>query len=390
MYDKRELIEAFEDCVSKLETGADLESVLNLYPDMAVELRPLLETVDRALMMSVSSAPQDVINRGRTRILSRAAAMRQAAEKPRKSGFVFKRWATSLVLALVFFLGGTGVVNASSVTLPGDNLYPVKRAWEEVRLWFERSPSGREALESEYEQERLDEIGELLADGREETIAFSGIVIAQNESYWIISDVPVQITADTHLSVETISVGAPVTVVGRTNAQGFIQAQRISLLEPGASLPPLESEELEKHQEENSSEESEGENEKQKTYKFQGVVTTQQGYIWFINNQRVNVRDAEINGDINPGDFVEFEGYYDDNREFMVTKIELKTFKQGPTENENLNNDSGKNNGDDDDKTTNNNTNVNDDDDNTTNNNNNNNTNDDDGHSTNNNNGEED
>lgn len=369
MYENRKLIEAFEVCISELEAGADLESVLKLYPDLEVELRPMLETVDQALMMSVSEVPQDVMMRGRTKILGHAASVRKAADKPGRPGLLFNRWATSLLLVLVFFLGGTGVVDASSATLPGDNLYPVKRAWEEVRLWFERSPSGREELESEYEQERLDEIGELLAEGREETISFSGIITVQNESYWIVSDVPVQVTANTHLPVETISVGAPVTVVGRTNSQGFIQAEKVSLLEPGASLPPLESEALEKHREENSTEE--GENERPRTYKFQGVVSSQQGYIWFINNQRVNVSNAEIKGDIAPGDFVEFEGYYDENREFMVTKMELKSFRNVPTQNENLNNnsddDSGNNNSNDDDTTNTNNNGDDDDDDKTSN-----------------------
>lgn len=348
----KKLIEAFEVCVRALETGADMESVLKRYPDLAVELRRLLETTDRAIMMSVSEAPQDAMRRGRTKILQQAATMRKAAAQAPKTGLIFRRWATSLVLALVFLLGGTGVVKASSSTLPGDNLYPVKRAWEDVRLWFEFNPVGREVLESEYEQERLDEIGELLTEGRQETIAFSGIVTAMGESNWIVSDVPVQVTANTKLPVEAISIGAPVSVVGRTNEQGFIQAQAISLLEPGASLPPLESEELEKHREEDSSKDNE--NEKRRTYKFQGVITSQRGSIWIINGQQVNVAQADIGKDIAPGSFVEFEGYYNENRDFIVTKIELKVFSQGESKNENLNTNSGNddsnnNHGNDDD-----------------------------------------
>jgi hypothetical protein len=347
----KKLIEAFEVCVRALETGADLESVLKRYPDLAVELRPLLETADRAIMMSVSEVPQDAIRRGRTKILQQAAVMRKAAAQTPKTGLFFRRWATSIALALVFLLGGTGVVKASSSTLPGDNLYPVKRAWEDVRLWFRFNPVGREVLESEYEQERLDEIGELLAEGREETITFSGFVTGMEASNWIISDVPVQVTANTKLPFEAISIGAPVSVVGRTNEQGFIQAQTVSLLEPGASLPPLESEELEKHREENSSDDDE--NEKRKTYKFQGVITSQQGNIWIINGQQVNVAQADIGEDIAPGSFVEFEGYYNENRDFIVTRIELKGFSPSTAENENLNtntgNDDSKHNDDDDD-----------------------------------------
>lgn len=331
----KKLIETFEVCVRELESGADLESVLGRYPDLALELRPLLETAEQALLMSATEVPQDALSRGRTKILHHAAAMRKAAAQTPRSAFVFRRWATSLVLALVFLLGGTGAVKASSSTVPGDNLYPVKRAWEEVRLWFEYNPAGREELENKYEQERLDEIGELIAEGREEAIAFSGVVTAMDESHWIISDVPVQVTADTKLPIVQISFGAPVSVVGRTNAQGFIQAQSISLLEPGASLPPIESEELEKHNEEKPSDDVEKDG--RRTYKFRGVVSSQQGDIWIINGQRVNVTQAEISENIGPGDIVEFEGFYDDNRDFIVMKIELKGFNQGPSENENLN-----------------------------------------------------
>lgn len=335
----KKLIETFEVCVRALESGKSLESVLSQYPDVEVELRPLLETAEQAFKMSAPDVPQDAVSRGRTKILQQAAAMRKATTQTPKSAVNFRRWATSLVLALVFLLGGTGVVKASSGTLPGDNLYPVKRVWEEVRLWFAFNPAGREVLESEYEQERLDEIGELIAEGREETIAFSGVVTTMDASQWIVSDVLVQVTADTKLPAETISYGAPVSVVGRTNEQGFIQAQSISLLEPGDSLPPLESEELEKHREKDSSDDDE--NGERRTYLFRGVVTSQQGDIWIINGQRVNVTHAEIREDISPGDVVEFEGYYNENRDFIVISIELKGFNQGPSEDETLNTNSG-------------------------------------------------
>ncbi len=358
----KKLIETFEVCLRALESGTDLESVLRQYPDLAVELRPLLETAERAFAMSAAEIPQDAVSRGRTKILQHAAAMRKTEAQTQKSMVFFRRWATSLVLALVFLLGGTGVVKASSGTLPGDNLYPVKRVWEEVRLWFEFNPAGREVLESEYEQERLDEIGELIAEGREETIVFSGVVTSMNDLHWIISDVPVQITADTKLPVETISFGAPVSVVGRTNTQGFIQAQSINLLEPGASLPPLESEELEEHREENSSDDDEYV--ERRTYKFRGVVTSQQEDIWIINGQRVNVTQAEIRETIVPGDIVEFEGYYNENRDFIVIKIELKGFNQDPSKNEDLNTNSGddRSNHNDDDGSDNTNNNDSDDD----------------------------
>ena len=326
------LYEALEVCIRALETGADLESVLKLYPQMEAELRPILETMQRARSLSAPEVPEAAMRRGLARVLQHAAGMREAVRKPRRSHFTFRRLATSLALAMVFLLGGTSMVSASSGALPGDNLYPVKRGWETVRLWFAFSPEGREALESKYEQERLNEVDELLNEGREEVIAFYGIVTAQDGDYWLVSGVPVQLTANTQMPVDVVVIGAPVTVVGRTNGQGFIEAQMVGALGAGVSLPPLQPE-LEDESAEgdhNEVEENEGADHGSdtegysRTFEFRGVVTSQQGTIWVINGQDVDVSQAEINGVITPGTFVKLEGYYAANGSFVVTKIETK------------------------------------------------------------------
>lgn len=325
------LYEVLEICIRAIETGADLESVLKLYPQMEDELRPLLETMQRAKSLSVPSVPEASLYRSRARVLQHAAEMRVATPKPRRTRFMFTRFATSLTLALVFLLGGTGIVGASSGALPGDNLYPVKRRWEEVRLWFEFSPEGREELESKYEQERLNEVDLLLNEGREETIAFYGIVTAQNGDYWLVSGVPVQLTPETQLPEAAVVVGAPVTVVGRTNGQGFIEAQMVGALESGVSLPPFQPTEFDdegaegyhNEMEENETVEKHGDGEEsQNIFEFRGVVSSQQTKLWIVNGQNVDVSQAEIIGEIMAGDFVRFEGYYAPNGSFIVTKIE--------------------------------------------------------------------
>lgn len=342
------LYDALDVCIKALETGADIEAVLRLYPQMAGELRPILETMIRAQSLSATTVPDEAIRRGRARVLGHVAAMRETSRRPRKVGFVFRRLATSLALTFVLLLSGTGIVNASSGSLPGDNLYPIKRTWEEVRLWFTFSPEGREELESEYEQERLDEIDELLIEGREETIAFYGIITAQDGDYWLVSGVPVQIITRTQLPAEPVSIGAPVTVVGRTNAQGFIEAQMVGALDPGVSLPPLEPTELET--EEEGSKQGEQENgeslspyqgeyeieqdeEQPSTFEFRGVVSSQKDGIWVINGQQVDVSQADIIGNITIGTFVKLEGYYAPDGKFIVTKIEVR--KSGNNNNTN-------------------------------------------------------
>lgn len=356
------MFDALEMCIQALETGADLESVLKRYPEFEEELRPMLETAGQARMLAASDVPADVVRRGRSRVLQHAAEVREAAVvKPRISHrFSFARLATSLALTMVLLLSGTGLVNASSGALPGDNLYQVKRTWEDVRLVFTFTPQHREELESEYEQERLDEIDELLMVGRQETITFYGLVTQQTADQWMVSGVPVIILPSTQLPGIDILVGAPIKVVGATNAQGFVVAQRIDAVAPGSSLPPLEpSESMEANDrgdsgerseneveqqtvpqstpksapatiETPSSKESEGESEHRSTsFEFRGVVESQQGDVWVINGQKVNVGQAAINGQINIGAVVKLEGYYDSSGQFIVTKIETRNSDSG-------------------------------------------------------------
>ena len=253
----KKLYEALEVCLQALETGASIESVLKRYPQMADELRPILEASVRAQSLAAPSVPEGVMQRGRARVLGHAAEMRALTRGPRRSMFSFPRLATSLALALIFVLSGTGLVRAASGALPGDNLYPVKRTWEDIRLLLAFSSEGREVLEDEFEQERVNEVDELLAEGRHETISFAGLVTEQDGDYWVVSGIPVQITPNSKLPVEPVTLGASVVVKGRTNLQGFVEAERIDLLEPGISLPPFEPVEIEDPELENNSNDGE-------------------------------------------------------------------------------------------------------------------------------------
>jgi uncharacterized membrane protein YgcG len=328
------LYEALEVCLSALDTGVEIEAVLKLYPDLADELRPILETAVQAQSLAAPSVPKAAANRGRARVLQHAVGMREAAGKPRSrwSMFAFPRLATSLVIALVFLLSGTGLVSASSQALPGDGLYPVKRSWEDLRLFFMFSPEAREGLESEFEQERLDEISELLTEGRNETIAFAGLVTQQGDTAWKVSGITVMITPSSLLPADAVPVGAPVMVIGHTNEQGFVEIDTLDVMGPGASLPPLEPSEMEiSDDEEQQAGEPEVNGNQQPeqlgemTYEFQGVVEAKNGDIWTINGQRVNVEFAKNQVTVPEGVIVEFEGYYSVDGQFIATQIELKS-----------------------------------------------------------------
>lgn len=237
------LYEALETCLQDIEQGADLESVLFRYPELADELRPILETAAGARDMSVPAPSADIVRRNRTRVLQHAVQMREANVKPSRRGWLvpLRRVAVTLVVVTVLFMSGTRLVGASSNTLPGDNLYPVKRTWEGLRLFFTFNQQAREALEIEHENERLYELDELFAEGRSAEVDFKGRVTSQTGNDWVVAGVRVLISSQTEIR-EQIAVGSAVRVRGLTQEDGTVLAERVRLLSADAKLPDIETE----------------------------------------------------------------------------------------------------------------------------------------------------
>jgi len=329
-----DLYDALEVCLQALEQGQTLDSALARYPQFAAQLRPLLEVSLQARTSSGHPIPEEIRRRGRARLLQHAAQLHPAARGiPRHLLPLWPRLALAFGLVAVLLLSSTSLVNASSGALPGDHLYPVKRTWENLRLLLVFHPQERELLESHFEQERLDEIDELLVRGRTAPIAFSGLVTQMQGEQWRVSGIPLRITASTRLPQAPLSEGSPVTIQGVTRPDGIVEALEIRLLPPGAPLPPLEPSE-EEHEEEGRSvlppspapmSTPPPTEQEHKTYQFTGVIQAIQGNIWTINGQNVHVDQARIKGKITIGALVEFEGYYDAGGKFIVTKIEVKS-----------------------------------------------------------------
>ena len=238
------LYEALENCLQEIDHGADLETVLIRYPELAEELRPILEASGAARSMAVPEPSPDVVRRSRARVLQHAAQMREGRVRSSQRLWLasLRRIAVTLVVVATLFASGTGLVGASSNTLPGDNLYPVKRTWEGVRLLFAFNPQEREVLEVEHENERLHELQELLAEGRSAEAGFNGLVTNQNGNEWIVAGVRVVISSQTELRDAGIVVGSAVHVQGLTQDNNTFLAEQISLLSSDAKLPDVEDE----------------------------------------------------------------------------------------------------------------------------------------------------
>jgi hypothetical protein len=234
------LFNALDICLQALENGETLDAALARFPEFQAELRPLLETSRHAQTLAAPAVPSDAQRRGRARLLQHAAEMREAKRAPKRTWlYNFRPLAVTLTI-LVIFLASTGLVRASSGALPGDNLYQVKRAWEGARLLTAFTHEAREALHLEYESERLHEVDELLVEGREEPVTFSGYVVTQDKSQWNVAGVPVRITDQTKISGAAIDIGAGVRITGQTDADGFLVAQSIQILPVGTIIPPID------------------------------------------------------------------------------------------------------------------------------------------------------
>lgn len=234
------LHEALEVCLQEIELGADIETSLLRYPDFADELRPILQTSVHAKGLATSVPSVDMMQFNRAKLLRRAAEMRETQGKSTLTpSWVnpLRRAAVAFAIIAIIFMSGTGLVRASSTTLPGDNLYPVKRSYEDLALLFTFDSLRRNSLEVEYENERLEELHELIAKGRSAEVDFAGIVTQQNGSEWLVSGIRIITSSQTDLHDGPVVVGDAVRVFGITQSDTSVLAERIDQLPPNANLP---------------------------------------------------------------------------------------------------------------------------------------------------------
>ncbi|MGE5464415.1 MAG: DUF5667 domain-containing protein, partial [Syntrophothermus sp.] len=226
-----DLYDVLEICLQEMDNGADVDTVLFHYPEYADELRPILEASLQAKRVASPAPSPEGIRRGRAKVLQQASRMREAKAQPSRRvwSVPLRRALVSLAVIAVLFMGSTGLVHASSTTLPGDQLYPVKRTWEDMLVLFTFNTQARAALEVEHENERLNELNELFAEKRSAKVDFAGTVTGQNGNLWVVSTVPVQVSTQTQMSGQMIAISSAVRVRGHTQADGTVLAEHIEL-----------------------------------------------------------------------------------------------------------------------------------------------------------------
>ena len=186
---RRSVEQSLELCLQELNRTDNVAASVRRCPQSAGQLRPLLEMAQatRRFYQAVPEAPGALME-GRERLLAMAAQQRArgagavpAARKAtrRASGrgwrFVYAARLVALLLAAlsVVALGG-GVVWAASDSLPGDLLYEVKLATEDVRLSLAPTGASQVELALRFVQERTREMEALAVAGQpvpEEAVA---------------------------------------------------------------------------------------------------------------------------------------------------------------------------------------------------------------------------
>jgi hypothetical protein len=226
----KRLPDALENCLQRMEQGESLDSVLAQYPELAAQLRPLLETAARARSASQESLPQATLVRQRSRGLALASGLHQGKNHPLVQRRFWRPAVTILAVIAILVMSSKGLLTASAHSIPGDTLYPLKRSLESTQLHLVSDPAKKQELEHTFSERRVDETRSLISDERVESVDFIGKVSSQSEDKWLVSGISVNITSQTEID-QGLQVGDEVEVHGSTNAAGGVDAIRLSLAE---------------------------------------------------------------------------------------------------------------------------------------------------------------
>lgn len=146
-------------------------------------------------------------------------------------------WATAAIMALLVFAItlGTGVT-ASASALPGDALYSLKRAAENVQLLLTFDEQERIELLAKQDDRRQTEIDQVIEQGREVQVDYRGILQGQADGLWRVGSYWVN-AGVASAEFAALPTGAYLLILGRVNASGVIDLMRWEVAQTPALQP---------------------------------------------------------------------------------------------------------------------------------------------------------
>jgi hypothetical protein len=162
----KEFNNILDDCIERLLVrGETLQQCLDSYPEYAAELEPLLQMA-LATNEAVSVQPDpDFKARARYEL---NVLLQQEKSKRRIPVLSWRpRWAvaTAALLVVVLLTGGSTALAADQI-MPGNPLYPVKLATEQVGLTFTTSDIGKAELYATLADRRVAELDYVISKGK--------------------------------------------------------------------------------------------------------------------------------------------------------------------------------------------------------------------------------
>jgi len=169
-------------CLDRItQKGDSIEQCLESYPEQAGELEPLLRAALSVKDVSSIEPRTEFQRMAKARLLSAVAAKKEKEGRRRLPLWNWQqRWAVALAVVLALVMMGGGTVAASTNSLPGDVLYPVKTTTERVQAFFTFGKEAKANLCMRFAERRIVEI-EALAE-RERNIPESVLSVMNAET----------------------------------------------------------------------------------------------------------------------------------------------------------------------------------------------------------------
>lgn len=228
MADQREdLNQIFDICLSRVLTGGEtVEDVLADYPRQAGKLRPQLEaalwlggqktvfdprpdfiSASRGQLMrqirheqSVKTTQSSAVQKGGLIVLLQRF-FSSVGTSPQRLAFQF---ALLLILTVWLVIGGSAVAMVSQNSIPGEPLYPVKIAFEDIELSTARTLSDEIRLHTEFAHRRLLEVQELIEAGQYEHIPDT-VEIFENHVDLAVEKLEILAIQEPHVAQEVVT-----------------------------------------------------------------------------------------------------------------------------------------------------------------------------------------
>ncbi|HSQ25549.1 MAG TPA: DUF5666 domain-containing protein [Anaerolineales bacterium] len=223
---KDKLYRALDVCIQSLQSGMDLDQVLDLYPKWRRELGPLIRSAYVANQIGGSTVfNQDGFEKERQKYLEAAQTIIPETQIPGKSGRL-GGCMSLLILGMIVFLALSGGVFLSGRALPGSLFYGFKEASRDIRLFFIEDSRGYIQTNLLMDEERVQEIEEVIHKGRRVPVNFGGRITQGGDGEWKVHNLLIIYDAETQL-VGDIWPGYYVQVEGVLLEDGSILAKRI-------------------------------------------------------------------------------------------------------------------------------------------------------------------